>query len=140
MAFAQDSTAQEVEKVNADESSLTLAEERNMLLAQELAQICHTRRAEDIQVLDMRTVCDFTDAFVLCTVTSGPQMKAVAKEISRHMEGQNVSRLSRTGLDPGAWVVLDYGDVIAHLFNLESRMYYQLEQLWGDAPLVSWEE
>lgn len=115
-------------------------EKRNLALARIVARVCDEKRAEDILLLDLRRVCDFADFFVIATAVSGPQMKAIARDTEKSMKTERASLLARDGLDSGKWVLLDYGDVVVHLFSPQTREFYQLEHLWGDAERVEWEE
>ncbi len=109
-------------------------------LAIEAARIARDNRAEDAVVLDLGEISPVTDYFVVCTGTSGRQMKTVADEIERHgaSHGQKVWHVE--GLDSGAWVLLDFVDVVIHIFDRTHRSYYDLELIWGEAPRVDWQE
>lgn len=102
------------------------------LLAAEAAE---ARRAEDVVILDLREQTLVTDYFVLCTATSRVQIRAVADAIAEALKGNQV-RGVREGAEAGQWVLLDYGDVVVHVFGPETRAFYRLEKLWADAPVV----
>lgn len=116
--------------------SVRAVEARNLKTAKRAAAICDEKRAEDILVLDLRKVCDFTDYFVIATASSGPQMRGISREMERALRDDGAKLLSKNGADDGKWSVLDFGDVVVHLFDQESRDFYQLEMLWGDAKRV----
>lgn len=104
-----------------------------------LARICAAaaadKKAEDIVVLDMRGISTFTDFFVICSGSSEPQLKAIAGAIRGDAwEKQNSKPNSEDGFPVSQWIVLDYSDVIVHLFHGEKRAFYGLEDLWSDAP------
>lgn len=103
------------------------------LLAAEAAE---AKRAEDIVVLDLREQTLVTDYFVLCTATSRVQIRAVADAIIETLKDIQI-RGVREGAEAGQWVLLDYGDVVVHVFGPEARAFYRLERLWADAPVVS---
>ena len=92
-------------------------------------------------MLDLRGISTFTDFFVLCSGNSEPQLKAIAGEVQdRLRQEENVRPQAVDGFPASQWVVVDYGDVLVHVFAAEKRSYYALEDLWNDAPRVNWEE
>ena len=103
------------------------------------ARIAEERHCRDIVVLDLRGLSPATDYFVIATGTSDRQMKTVADEISEAAREQGFSRFGRAGYDLARWILLDYVDVIVHLFNTEYRDFYDLEMLWGDAERVPYQ-
>jgi ribosome-associated protein len=91
-------------------------------------------------VLDLREISSFTDFFLICSGTSEPQLKAIANEIeSRLKEEHRIRAVAVDGFPASQWVVLDYLQVVVHIFHRDKREYYSLEDLWGDAPRVEWE-
>lgn len=93
------------------------------------------KKARDITVMDMRQVSGVADYFVICTGDSDLQIKAVADAIRERIREQCDERPWHTeGANHRQWVLLDYVDVVAHIFNQEKRQFYDLERLWGDAP------
>jgi ribosome-associated protein len=93
-------------------------------------------RGQDIMVLDLTGVTSLFDFFVLVTGSSRRQLGAVADEIELAMKGLGEKKLSVSGLEEGRWVVMDYGSVVLHLFDEETRGFYNLENLWADGKLV----
>lgn len=93
------------------------------------------KRAEDILALNMKGLSLVADYFLICHGNSEKQVQAIAREIKDKAEesGLNVRRLE--GFDEARWVLIDLGDVVAHVFYKEERGYYKLEKLWGDAPI-----
>lgn len=93
------------------------------------------KRAEDIVALNMQGVSLIADYFVICHGNSDKQVQAIAREIKEKAEenGFNVRRME--GFDEARWILVDLGDVVVHVFHHEERGYYNLERLWGDAPL-----
>lgn len=85
-------------------------------------------------MLDLRSLTSVCDYFVLCTGRSTVHVKAIADEIVNRMAEQGVKVGHVEGLSEGRWVLLDFLSVVAHVFTAEAREYYQLEQLWWDAP------
>ena len=93
------------------------------------------KKGGDIVALDMRGVSDFTDFFLVCSADSEPQLKAIASSIrERVREELGQKPKAEDGFPASQWIVVDYGDVICHLFLAGKRGHYDLEGLWSDAP------
>lgn len=91
-------------------------------------------------VLDLQGISSFTDFFVICSGTSEPHLKAIAGEIEERLKTDHgVKAVSVDGFPASQWIVLDYLQVIVHVFRQEKREFYSLEDLWSDAPRVAWE-
>ena len=101
------------------------------------AQTAADRNCTDITVLDLKGISPATDYFVIATGTSPRQMKTVADEIAEAAHEHNNQRIGRAGYEHGKWILLDYADVIVHLFDEEHRDYYELDLLWGDVKKIS---
>ena len=106
--------------------------------AQAAARIARERHCTDIVVLDLRGLSPATDYFVIATGTSERQMRTVADEISEAGREQGISRFGRAGYEQGRWILVDYVDVVVHLFDPEYREFYDLELLWGDAEKIDY--
>jgi ribosome-associated protein len=90
--------------------------------------------------MDLRAISTFTDFFVICTATSEPQLKAIANEIeTRLREDHSLRPVAIDGFPASQWIVLDYLQVVVHVFHRDKRAFYSLEDLWGDAPRSEWE-
>ena len=87
----------------------------------------------------MSDLSPVTDYFVLATGTSDRQMRSVADEIAEFGEGRDFKPLSISGLEGGSWILVDFVDVVLHVFSGEARQFYDLDSLWGDAKRVEWE-
>ena len=107
-------------------------------LAITAARTAEDNNAEDIVVLDLRGISPVTDYFVICSGTSGRQMRTVADEAAKAAAkmGQRVWKTS--GMDAGGWILLDFVDVVVHIFDKQRRAHYDLELIWGEAPKVKW--
>ncbi len=104
------------------------------------AQVAADNRGRDIVVLDMREVTTIFDYFVVVTGTSRRQLHAISEEIDRTLETDlGDRRMGIEGYEQSRWILLDYGDLVIHLFDDETRAYYALEDLWGDAKRVPFE-
>jgi ribosome-associated protein len=116
-------------------------------LALTLARTCAESRCRDVLVLDLRGLSPVTDFFVLATGTSARQMRAVAehvvgagKELGQRPFSVEGRETTTEGPEASRWMLVDYVDVVVHVFTGESRSYYDLELLWGDAPRVNWKK
>ncbi|WP_043933946.1 ribosome silencing factor [Bacillus sp. EB01] len=104
-------------------------------LLQVAVKAADDKRAEDILALNMKGISLIADYFIICHGNSDKQVQAIATEIRDKAEenGYDVRRME--GYDEARWVLIDLGDVVAHVFHRDERTYYNLERLWGDAPL-----
>lgn len=107
------------------------------LAPENLAKLCRKialdKKAEDAMILDLRGISNVADFFLICTGTSEPHLKAIADEIARRLRDEGIRPLHRDGYPPSRWIVMDYNDVLIHIFHPELRQRYGLEDLWGDA-------
>ena len=91
-------------------------------------------------ILDLQGISTFTDFFVICSGTSEPHLKAIAGEIETRLKTDHDMRpISIDGFPASQWIVLDYMQVIVHVFHRDKREFYSLEDLWGDAPRLTFE-
>lgn len=100
-----------------------------------LANVADDKRARDIVILDMQGISTMADYFIICHGSSEKQVQAIAREIKDAAGKENVEVRRMEGFDSARWVLVDLGDTIVHVFHKDEREYYQLEKLWGDAPL-----
>ena len=104
-------------------------------IAAAIAHYASDRKALDIVELDLRGMIDYTDYFVICSGRSDRQTKAIHDAIYLGMKSEHGLLPGRVeGLSDGRWILMDYLDVVVHVFTPEIREYYRLEQLWGEAP------
>ena len=92
------------------------------------------RKAQNLRVLELTEVSDFTDYFVICDGANARQVSSIAEAVERRLRAEGARPLHLEGVGRGQWVLLDYGDVIIHVFDSERRDLYRLERLWADAP------
>ena len=113
-------------------------QEQSKQRALRAAQIADENRGRNIVILDLREMTSVFDFFVLATGTSRRQIHAMAEEID-HVFKKELGdlRLGREGYEESRWILLDYGDVVVHLFEEETRHYYALEELWGQAQRIN---
>lgn len=101
-----------------------------------LAQAALDKRAEALVVLDLQGLTTMTDYFLLCTARSPTQLDTIADALHAALKGRGLRLRHREGTAASGWLLLDGGDVVAHLFLAETRAFYALERLWGDAPVL----
>jgi ribosome-associated protein len=100
-------------------------------LAQRIVDLLTDRQAEDVTLLDIRRVANFTDYFVIATAQNARHMRALMDTLDRDLSAGGERPAHVEGDSDSGWVLIDFGDVIAHLFTPEDRAYYNLEGLWG---------
>jgi ribosome-associated protein len=100
------------------------------------ARAADAKQATDIKVLDLKEVTTFTDYFVLCTVSNSRQGHAVCDGIEKSLKEIGERPVSIEGYDPGDWILMDYGDLVVHVFSVTARSFYDLERLWRHAKVV----
>ena len=106
-------------------------------LARKIVEVASDKQAEDIVLLDVKELCSFADYFVICSGAVTRQISAIANEIEHSMDKRKEKLMRRDGDVESGWVLLDYGDIIVHIFGATEREFYKLEKLWGNAvPLV----
>lgn len=105
-------------------------------LAQAVAAAAAEKKASDLTILDIQKLVAYCDHFVICSGTNTRQVRAIAQHAMETLEAQGRKPQSVEGLQASRWILVDYGDVILHVFDEELRRFYDLDGLWGDAPRV----
>jgi len=105
--------------------------------AQRAARAALDRKAVDLVVLDVQGLSGVTDYFLVCSGRSTTHLKSITDAIREELKEDGVRPLHVEGATESGWVLLDYGDVLMHVFLEDTRAYYALERLWGDAPSIS---
>ena len=95
-----------------------------------------SKKGADIKVLDISGVTTMADYFIICQGNSNTQMKAIAEEIEEKLSENGIKPIGREGMSTAYWILMDYSDVIVHIFSSESRNFYAIENLWADADEV----
>jgi ribosome-associated protein len=103
------------------------------------AKIAADNKGRDILVLDMRSCTPLFDYFVISTGISRRQLHTLAEETDAALHAEGDKRLGIEGYEASKWIVQDYGDIVIHVFDPDTRDYYKLEELWADAKKVDWE-
>ena len=119
--------------MNPEPATLTDTAQR----VREAVSAADDRKAVELKVLHLQKVSDFTDYFLICSGASERQVQAIADSVQERLRENRVRPLHVEGYNRAQWVLLDYGDLVVHVFQEEPRRYYALERLWGDAPDVT---
>jgi ribosome-associated protein len=101
-----------------------------------ISRIAADKKAMDVVVLDMRDASSFTDYFLICSGGSERQVQSIADAIDEQLSRSGIASLGVEGYSEGRWVLMDYGDIIVHVFSRDTREFYDLERLWINASKV----
>lgn len=102
-----------------------------------ICEIIKSKKGFDIKILDLRKASSgITDCFVICSADADRQVKAIADAIDEELLDQGIRCFHKEGFETLNWVLMDYFDVVVHIFRPEARTYYNLEKLWGDVPVI----
>ena len=112
------------------------SKEKAILCAREAIRF----KALDLVVLDVSHFSSFADFFIICSGKSGRQVQGIADNLENNLKGQGLKPIGTEGKREGHWVLMDYGDVIIHVFYEPVRYFYDLESLWSEAPRIVWEQ
>jgi ribosome-associated protein len=115
---------------------MTAGERNPADLAQRIVDVLTDRQAEDVVQMDISRVANFTDFFVIATAQNERHMRALMETLDRDLSAEGAPPIHVEGDADSGWVLIDFGDVIAHLFTPEDRAYYNLEGLWGRAGVA----
>ncbi|MCA9401463.1 MAG: ribosome silencing factor [Candidatus Omnitrophica bacterium] len=108
-------------------------------IAKKIAQWAYDKKAEDILVLDMRTIANFCDYFVICTTNNERHLKAIAGHVIDELDACGLPVTLKSDMKKSPWIVIDIGDVVIHVFEKGAREFYRLERLWQEAKPIPWE-
>jgi ribosome-associated protein len=103
-------------------------------LAKQISEIIFTKKGFNVVTIDLRKLVTFTDYFVICSADSDTQVKAIADEVDKALSDEGIKCWHKEGLKALSWILLDYVDLVVHIFKKDAREFYNLEKLWGDAP------
>ena len=106
--------------------------------AKEAAQLLEGKKGDEVRVLHIGTLTTIGDYFVVATGNSTTQVKALADAVDERFSAQGLEPRRVEGYNTASWILMDYNDVIIHIFLKETREFYSLERLWGDAPEIEW--
>lgn len=105
------------------------------LFAEKIADLIFNKKGYDVRIIDLRSLTTFSDFFVICSADSDTQVKAIADEIDKSLRDEGIKCWHKEGYMALSWVLLDYVDVVVHVFKKDAREFYNIEKLWGDAPM-----
>lgn len=103
--------------------------------AERIASLILSKKGYDVHILDLRELSSIADYFVICSADADVQVKAIADEVDDKLRDIGIKSSFKEGYNTLNWVLLDYFDVVVHIFHKDSREFYNLEKLWGDAPV-----
>ena len=106
--------------------------------AKQIAALIDNKKGEEVRVIQIGTLTTIGDYFVVATGNSTTQVKALADEVEEKLSAEGLEPKRIEGYASASWILLDYYDVIVHIFLKETREFYALERLWGDAPEIDW--
>ncbi|WAH38520.1 ribosome silencing factor [Alicyclobacillus dauci] len=106
-------------------------------IAQRAAVAAQDKKATDVIVMNVHSLTPMADFFVICSANSRPQVEAVSKAVRDELHEHGITCKGVEGMDEGRWVLLDFGDVVVHVFRPEDREFYHIERLWGDADVYT---
>ena len=112
----------------------------NEEITKAIAKAAADKKAHSIVIMDMQGLMSSTDYFVISSANTATQVRAIAENIEDELERLGVTVGHKEGMREAEWALLDYGDVVAHVFKEDAREYYGLERLWGDAKITVYEE
>ena len=101
-----------------------------------IVELIFIKKGYNVKILDLRALTTITDYFIICTGDSDTQVKAIADEVDKQMREEGVRSWHTEGYRTLNWVLIDFVDIVVHVFKKESREFYSLEKLWGDAPVI----
>jgi ribosome-associated protein len=104
------------------------------------AKTASGKKAKDTLILELKDISSITDYFIICSGESSVQVKSIAEAIEEKFSKDKIFPQGKEGLNLAQWALLDYGDIVVHIFVRERRSYYELEKLWLDAPRLSFED
>jgi ribosome-associated protein len=109
----------------------------SLQFAKLISELTKIKKAYNIKIIDLKNVSNIADYFVICSADSDRQVKAIADEVDKNLIERGIKCFHREGYETLNWIIMDYFDVVLHIFRAESRNYYNLEKLWGDAPTIN---
>lgn len=106
-------------------------------LVDKIVEAMQEKKANDISIIDIHNITVIADYFVICSGTSTTHIKAIANEIEFELGKMGIETYHKEGYDTATWILLDYADVVIHVFHQEDRGFYNLERLWSDGELTN---
>ena len=100
-------------------------------------EILDSKKAIDIRILDLSTICSFTDYFVICSGANQRHIQTLADELGKKLQERGIRSTHVEGYQNSAWILMDYFDFIVHIFSIEAREFYELERFWADGKALA---
>ncbi|MCX5659711.1 MAG: ribosome silencing factor [Planctomycetota bacterium] len=123
-----------------ERSAVTSADDKRIRnFARDAARLAHDSHCAEVVLLDVRGLSDITDYILIASGASDRQIRSVGEDIEQLAKGSRLNKFGRDADGRSSWVVLDFVDVVVHLFDAVARSHYDLEMMWGDAPKVRWQ-
>jgi len=104
-------------------------------MAAKIVSILEEKKAKDLNTIDIREISILADYFIICSGTSTTHIKTLADEVEEKMEQAGIELIHKEGYNSARWILLDYGDIVIHIFHEEDRGFYNLERLWSDGVM-----
>lgn len=114
-----------------------MADKRSSLMARTAYLALEEKKAEDIKLIDIEKVSVIADYFLIASGTNRAQMQALSENVEEQMEKNGFEIRQKEGYQSANWILLDYGDIIIHLFDRENRLFYDLERIWRDGESIT---
>lgn len=109
-------------------------------LVEKITQLIFEKKGSDVKVIELKEVSSVADYFILCSADSDTQVQAIAEHLDKSLREKGIRLWHKEGTTALQWVLLDYVDVVIHVFQKETRAFYNLEKLWGDAAITAVED
>ena len=103
---------------------------------QKIAQALYDKKASNIVALDISEITSLGDYFIICSCTSSTQLRACTDEVEEKMREIGINPVHKEGYNGGTWILMDYNDIIIHIFSKEDRLFYDLERIWRDGKKI----
>tara|TARA_Y100001970_G_scaffold48993_1_gene62130 strand:- start:127 stop:474 length:348 start_codon:yes stop_codon:yes gene_type:complete len=104
-------------------------------LIKKIVTLIQDKKGYDIKIIDLKGISSLTDYFIICSSDSDPQTRAITNHIKKDLSRDKVKPFQIEGLDYMDWILMDYFDIVIHIFKKETREFYDIERLWGDAKI-----
>ncbi len=104
-------------------------------LIKKIVTLIQDKKGYDIKIIDLKGISSLTDYFIICSSDSDPQTRAITNHIKKDLSRDKVKPFQIEGLDYMDWILMDYFDIVIHIFKKEKREFYDIERLWGDAKI-----
>tara|TARA_Y100001960_G_C13992030_1_gene502637 strand:- start:13 stop:378 length:366 start_codon:yes stop_codon:yes gene_type:complete len=115
---------------------LTATNKITLRHAKQIAELMLEKKALNIKIIDVRKITTLTDFFILCTSESQPQTRAITDHVKQKMKEKKINAWNLEGYEQLDWVLIDFVNIVVHIFNEETREYYALERLWADGKIT----